>query len=250
MAHCLLDSGRTQDRSNILAWIRSFQGLHYFGESSSTLQLLRVLMQRSLICCLRSLKISPGLRFIGRMDMYSKMCAILVFGLLMWLFIAVIETYFKESIDYESVAMAVDVRFWVILYLVVFWGFLVAITLAIMAANNKEMRRFELLILQHRLRLRELSCMTGFRRITPARSHDICESLGTKQKDREDEASRLEEVDDLLNVAAKTIEAQLRVMPHRFLDQNGTWSLFGQYITIWFTVITISLALAGFKWTY
>ena len=161
-----------------------------------------------------------------------------------------------HSTEDQSIAMAVDVRFWVIMYLLIYWGFLVAVTIAIMAANNKEMRRFELLILQHRMRLRELSCRTGFRRNlrrnTLARPREICESLGVKENEKDDDegASRLEEVDDLLNLAAKTIEAQLRVMPHRFLDQNGTWSLFGQYITIWFTVVTISLALAGFKWSY
>jgi len=43
----------------------------------------------------------------------------------------------------------------------------------------------------------------------------------------------------------KSIEAQLRVVPHRFLNQNGTWALFSQYVTVWITTIGVALAIVG-----
>jgi hypothetical protein len=42
----------------------------------------------------------------------------------------------------------VDVRYWVTFYLLVFWGSAFAISLATMAANNKETLRHELEFLQ------------------------------------------------------------------------------------------------------
>mmetsp|Transcript_20915 Transcript_20915/g.27200 ORF Transcript_20915/g.27200 Transcript_20915/m.27200 type:complete len:426 (+) Transcript_20915:384-1661(+) len=118
--------------NNIRAWVRSFQALYQVGA-----------------------------RYKQRLDMYTRCC-----GLLMVL--VIINVFYHFFFDNTTVSddstdddgntpntLFVELSFWVVIFLLIVWGAIFGLALAIIAANNKAVLRQELELLQRRLCLRE-----------------------------------------------------------------------------------------------
>ena len=57
-----------------------------------------------------------------------------------------------------------------------------------------------------------------------------------------------EELDDLFETAASTVEAQCRVDPLRFLGAIGSYNLLGSYCFCWAAVLGVTLSIAGVQY--
>jgi len=102
---------------NIRAWARARLALNYFGT-----------------------------RYRTRMDIYTRVAAMLLAFSLLWLYL----NAFSGS---ESILL--DVRFHYTLFFCVAWGGFFAVILALLAMSNLELERHELELLHHRLAVRE-----------------------------------------------------------------------------------------------
>lgn len=112
------------------------------------------------------------------MDWYSKFIFALLVFLLLWMFLSFIFTanvnyhynykkrddndddYIDDDINNDNDdnapnLMFINVEFWIVLFLLIVWGFAFGLNLSIVAANNKSVLYQELELLQRRLCIRE-----------------------------------------------------------------------------------------------
>lgn len=93
-----------------------------------------------------------GKRYIQRIDLYTKMCAVILVLLVGWVYI-----HSKAMPDNQGQPnrLLVDVRYWAACYLIVVWGFGFLVIISVMAATNFELVHQEIEFLLHRLTVRE-----------------------------------------------------------------------------------------------
>mmetsp|Transcript_3772 Transcript_3772/g.4775 ORF Transcript_3772/g.4775 Transcript_3772/m.4775 type:complete len:785 (+) Transcript_3772:61-2415(+) len=109
--------------NNIRAWVRSRLALHFFG-----------------------------MRYYQRMDIYAKLCAIILICMLLWLYIFAAQISGNEN---GSSMLFIDIRYWVVCYLLLVWGASFGLILISLAETNVELRAHEIEFLLHRLTIRE-----------------------------------------------------------------------------------------------
>jgi hypothetical protein len=109
--------------NNIRAWVRSLLALNFFGE-----------------------------RYYKRVDIHAKLCALILVGLLIWLYIFSLQVQSDAS---GPNILILDIRYWTVCFLLLVWGSVFAVILAILAETNFKMNELEVQLVLHRLSVRE-----------------------------------------------------------------------------------------------
>mmetsp|Transcript_8095 Transcript_8095/g.9652 ORF Transcript_8095/g.9652 Transcript_8095/m.9652 type:complete len:612 (-) Transcript_8095:62-1897(-) len=111
--------------TNIRAWIRSLLSLHFFGE-----------------------------RYYHRVDLFAKLCALILISLLIWMYIFSLEINNHDELNGAN-ELILDIRYWSVMFLLIVWGGAFGLILGIMSDTNVELKQHEILFLLHRLNVRE-----------------------------------------------------------------------------------------------
>jgi len=109
--------------NNIRAWVRSLLALNFFGE-----------------------------RYYKRVDIHAKLCALILVGLLIWLYVFSLQVQNDAS---GPNILILDIRYWTVCFLLLVWGTVFAVILAILAETNFKMNELEVQLVLHRLSVRE-----------------------------------------------------------------------------------------------
>jgi len=88
-----------------------------------------------------------GRRFSFRMDLYAQFTAVMLIFLLVWIY--------TKAMGDEDELLSLQLSFWLTLLLLVVWGFVYALVLAVKAATNSELASHELLLFYHRISAKE-----------------------------------------------------------------------------------------------
>lgn len=93
-----------------------------------------------------------GKRYIQRIDLYTKMCAVILVLLVGWVYIH--SKALGDNGGHPN-RLLVDVRYWTVCYLIAVWGACFFVVISVMAATNFELIHQEIEFLLHRLTVRE-----------------------------------------------------------------------------------------------
>lgn len=192
--------------------------------------------------------------------MFIAMFAVVLVAMLTWLYVYARELVANEVDDGAGGGineLIVDIRYWVIFFLLGVWGSAFAVILVIQAATNQELQRHEIEFLLHRLTVRENRHASSLSYVYSRKSSIAELPEGTRYSVREaaeklanmsDEALQgagLEGLDDLMDTAVVITEAQVRINPRRFLNMESSWNLVASYFAVWGLLIGFALSAAG-----